>query len=43
LSGTPAKFVGILFAPDEAAIAKAVEEFTILTQHRNRLVAQRRD
>jgi hypothetical protein len=44
LSGTPAKFVGIVYAPDEkAAIDKAVEELTILPQHQGPLVAQRRD
>jgi hypothetical protein len=36
--------IGLVQAPDEkAAIAKAIEEFTILPQHRGRLVAQRRD
>jgi hypothetical protein len=44
LSGTPAKLVGIVYAPDEkAAIEQAIKEFKILPQHRGRLVAQRRD
>jgi hypothetical protein len=35
LRGTPAPFIGIVYAPDEkAAIEQAIKEFTILPQHR---------
>jgi hypothetical protein len=44
LRGTPAAMIGIVHAADEqAAVAKAIEEFTILPQRRGRLVAQGRD
>jgi hypothetical protein len=41
--GTPAAAVGTVEAPDEgAAIAKAIEEFAIEPQHRDRLIEVRR-
>ncbi len=44
LRGTPAAFIGIVYAPDEkTALAKAIEEFEIEPQHQGRLIAQRRD
>ena len=43
LSGTPAKLLGIVYATDEkAAIATAIEEFSIEPQHQGRLIAHRR-
>jgi len=42
LRGTPAQFVGIVEAPDEAtAIQKAIEEFHIDPVMQKRLIAQR--
>ena len=44
LKGTPAKLVGIVYAPDEeSAIKQAIEEFKVPANQHARLVAQRRD
>jgi hypothetical protein len=45
ITGTPAKFIGYVDAPDErAAIAKAIEEFGIKNpEHQRRLMARRSD
>jgi hypothetical protein len=45
IRGTPAQFVGIVYdQPDErAAIKRAIEEFEVPANQRNRLMAQRRD
>ena len=44
IRGTPARFVGIVDAPDErSAIKKATEEFGVPENLRNRLIARPRD
>ena len=44
IRGTPAQLVGIIDAPDEqSAIKRAIEEFKVPANQRDRLMAQRRD
>jgi hypothetical protein len=45
IRGTPAQFIGIVFdQPDEqSALKRAIEEYDIPENQRNRLMARRRD
>jgi hypothetical protein len=44
ITGTPAAFLGHVYAPDEkTALQRAAEEFQVQPGLRNRLVAQRED
>jgi hypothetical protein len=45
LRGTPAQLIGIVYDQpnDQAAIKRAIEEFKVPQNQRNRLLARRRD